>query len=129
MRLLTLGLGLLSLGLGIVGAFVPLLPTTPLLLLAAACFARSSPRLDAWLRSHPRLGPPLRAWTEHGTVSWRAKGLLVALLGVSLLYALGCPASVLPPLGQVSFVLLAVGVSAFVLSRPSAPPSSCREEA
>ena len=61
MKILLAALGLLSLGLGILGIFLPVLPTTPLLLLAAALFLRSSRPLYDWLLNHPRLGPYIRS--------------------------------------------------------------------
>lgn len=79
-------LGVLMLGLGIVGAFLPVMPTTIFLILAAWSFGRSSPRLEAWLLGHPRFGPPLRQWREHGAISRRAK--LLACLGMGLGYTL-----------------------------------------
>lgn len=83
-RLLLRGVGFLAVGLGLLGAFLPLLPTTPFVLLASACFARSSPRLDEWLHEHEVLGPPLNAWENHRALPRRAKYTVIALLWVSL---------------------------------------------
>lgn len=85
-RLCWLSLGLLLVGVGFVGLFVPLLPTTDFLLLALPCFARSSPRLEAWLLNHPRFGPSLRAWRETRAVPRHAK--IAACIGMSVGYAL-----------------------------------------
>ena len=68
-RLLYLGLGFVSVGLGTAGIFLPLLPTVPFMLLAAYFFARSSPRLEARILDHPRFGPHVRAWRERGAIS------------------------------------------------------------
>jgi uncharacterized membrane protein YbaN (DUF454 family) len=65
--------GFLSLALGAIGAFLPLLPTVPFVLLAAFCFARSSPELEARLLQHPRYGPHLVAWRQSRSVSRKAK--------------------------------------------------------
>lgn len=75
-------LGLILTAIGVVGAVVPLLPTTGPLILALACFARSSPRLEAWLLDHPRFGPVLRAWREHRTVPVSAKFFACAGMGL-----------------------------------------------
>lgn len=80
------GLGLLCVALGIVGIMLPLLPTADFMLLALACFARSSPRLEAWLLNHPRFGPSLRAWRTQGAVPRRAK--IFACLGMSVGFVL-----------------------------------------
>jgi len=64
-----------SLGLGIVGAFVPGLPTTVFVLIAAWAAARGSERLHRWLLAHPKFGPAIRDWQAHGAVSRRAKWL------------------------------------------------------
>lgn len=81
-------LGLLLVGVGFIGIFVPLLPTTDFMLLALPCFARSSPRLEAWLLNHPRFGPGLRAWRQNGAVPRYAK--IAACIGMTLGYALFC---------------------------------------
>lgn len=83
-RLLLTAAGLVSVGLGLLGAFLPLVPTTPFVLLAAYCFARSSPRLHHWLRRHEVLGPPLRDWEEHRAVSRSTKAVAITVLWVTI---------------------------------------------
>lgn len=73
LRWAMVGVGLLFLGLGILGAILPGLPSTIFLLGASYCFARSSPRLHGWLLRHRHLGPPLRSWHRHRAMSFRAK--------------------------------------------------------
>jgi len=85
-RLGWLAVGLVLVGIGFVGIFVPLLPTTDFLILALPCFARSSPRLEAWLLDHPRFGPGLRAWRTERAVPRHAK--IAACAGMALGYAL-----------------------------------------
>ena len=63
-RYLLLAIGWLSVALGVIGIFLPVLPTTPFLLLAAACFVRSSRRFYIWLVTHPHLGPWIRDYLE-----------------------------------------------------------------
>ncbi|MCX8569266.1 MULTISPECIES: YbaN family protein [Hyphomicrobiales] len=79
-------LGLLMLLLGIIGAFLPVMPTTIFVILAAWCFGRSSPRFEAWLLGHPTFGPPLRAWREEGAIPRRGK--LMAWTGMAIGYGL-----------------------------------------
>lgn len=110
--------GLVSLALGILGIFLPLLPTTPFVLLSAFCFSRGSQRLHDWLLSHPRLGPPIHEWRDHGAISKKAKGLaaIAMLLAFLLAWLGGAPREAL--IAQV-FVLVAVAV--FIFTRPSPP--------
>ena len=86
MRPIYLLLGLAMTGLGIVGAFLPLLPTTPLLILATWFFARSSPRLERWLLEHPRFGGLLRAWRDQGAIPRRAKILACCGIAVGVVF-------------------------------------------
>ncbi|MCK6262704.1 YbaN family protein [Vibrio sp. ZSDE26] len=65
--------GGLSLVLGVIGIVVPLLPTTPFIILASACFMRSSPRFHRWLHQHPTLGPMLDNWHQHRGVTRKVK--------------------------------------------------------
>ena len=78
--------GSVSLLLGLIGVVLPGLPTTPFVLLAAACYAKASPRLHAWLRNHRLPGPMLRDWEAHRSLTRRTKTVAVAsmLLMVSI---------------------------------------------
>lgn len=81
-------LGLLSLVLGVVGIFLPLLPTTPLLLLSAWCFIRSSTKLYDWLLNHPYLGKYIRNFREHRAIPLRVKVLSVAMVWLTIGYCI-----------------------------------------
>ncbi|MBB5684624.1 YbaN family protein [Sphingobium boeckii] len=121
LRLLWLMGGLLCVALGVIGAFLPLMPTTIFLILAAFCFARSSPRLEARLLEHPRFGPTLRAWRANGAI---ARGGKVAactgmIVGFAIFWFTAHPA----PWMAAAAALMLAGCSAFVLSRP-APPAA-----
>lgn len=87
-RLACLTAGFIALGLGVVGIFLPLLPTTPFLLLAAACFARGSAKLHGWMLAHPVAGPVIREWEEHRAMPRRAKRWAYGLLLVSFAFSI-----------------------------------------
>ena len=105
-----------ALVLGLAGIVLPLLPTTPFLLLAAFCFARASPRLEMWLVEHPRFGPPIRDWRAEGAISTRGKVAALLAIGVTfaISLALGLP-------GMVLLIQAAVlgAVVLFLLTRPT----------
>ena len=79
-RLAFAALGTLFLLLGIVGIFMPILPTTPFLLLATACYTRSSRRFYNWLMNHPALGPLIVEWRTYRSIPWRIKLVAVATM-------------------------------------------------
>jgi uncharacterized protein len=111
-------LGVLLVVIGFIGAFLPLLPTTPFLILAAGCFARSSPRLENWLLNHPRFGPVLQNWRAHGAIPRKAK--VLAGFGMAVGYAVFWWSSRpgLPLAAGVAVIM--IGAAVYVLSRPSA---------
>ncbi len=117
-RLTWLVVGLVALALGAIGIALPLLPTTPFILLAAFCFARSSNRLHEWLVTHDVFGPLIENWRRYGAISRRAKIISVvsmaAVLAISL--ALAVPTVV------IVVQLVVLGAAAlFILTRPLPP--------
>jgi hypothetical protein len=125
-RALFIAAGLGFVGLGVAGIFLPLLPTTPFLLLAAACFARGSSRLHRWLLSQPRLGPVIHDWQAHRAISRSAK--LKATLLIVLTLGLGLPFSSAPVWAKVLAVALVAGVQAWLWSLPEPPEARPAEE-
>ena len=110
--------GLASLALGAVGIFVPLLPTTPLVLVAAFCFANSSERLHQWLLDHNVFGPLIDNWRRYGAISRNAKIMsivsMIAILVISWL--LDVEAWII----AVQAVVLGCSAT-FILTRPTTP--------
>lgn len=113
-RHLLVAAGVAAMGLGAAGMFLPLLPTTPFLLLAAACFCRSSDRLYRWLMNHRWFGAYIRNYREHRAITLGAKIITLTVLWATL----GFTALRMVDRTWVRLVLLAVGlgVSAHVLS-------------
>ncbi|KPC32987.1 Uncharacterized protein ABJ99_1840 [Pseudomonas syringae pv. cilantro] len=83
-RYLLAAVGWLSVALGVIGIFLPVLPTTPFLLLAAACFARSSPRFYHWLINHPQLGPWIRDYLEGNGIPLKGKVYAIGMMWASI---------------------------------------------
>ena len=117
MRLIYIVIGGLAVLLGVIGIFLPLLPTTPFLLVAAWAFAKSSPRLEHWLITHPRLGPPLRDWRERRAIPARAKVIAVTAMAASLAYVLFVPS--IPAYGKIGAAIVLACCATFIVTRPS----------
>jgi uncharacterized membrane protein YbaN (DUF454 family) len=112
-------LAVVSLGLGILGLFLPVLPTVPFVLLSAWAAARSSPRLNRWLLSHPVLGPHIQRWRRGGVVPRRAKWLATGMMAASGLLMLG----LVGPRWHVGAACLTMAVvAAWLWRRPEAEP-------
>ncbi|MEO0882149.1 MAG: YbaN family protein [Pseudomonadota bacterium] len=118
MRAIWILIGLAALGLGALGVVLPLLPTTPFILLAAFAFARSSDRLHAWLLRHKIFGPLIRNWNENGSIGRKAKILsavsMVAVFGLSV-------ALQVPPIVLIIQAVVLSLAALFVLTRPAPP--------
>lgn len=108
-------IGLVAVGIGALGTVLPLLPTTPFLLLAAWAFARGSERWRQWLLNHPRFGPAIRSWQAERAIPRKAKWIGIASLIGTMLIALWMD---LPPAALTLQAIALIAVSIFLLSRP-----------
>jgi uncharacterized protein len=119
-------IGLLVLGglftsLGFVGALLPVIPTTPFLILALWAFARSSRRLHAWLYHHPRYGPRLQEWRRYRVIPWRVKIVAWTSMAASLAYMIFVRRAPWWLVGVIA-AIMAVGVW-YVATKPSRLPA------
>lgn len=109
-------LGLTCVGLGIIGALLPLMPTTIFLILAAGCFARSSPRLERWLLTHRRFGPTLVAWRAEGAIGPRAK--IMACSGIAFGFILFFWRAHPTPLLAIGVAAAMAACALYIITRP-----------
>jgi uncharacterized protein len=117
MRIIYISIGVVAVVLGVLGIVLPLLPTTPFLLVAAWAFAKSSPRLERWLVDHPRLGPPIEAWRTRGAIGTRVKIIALSTMALSLLYILVF--SGLPVVAKAGSGLILAACGTFIATRPA----------
>ncbi|MBN8554340.1 MAG: YbaN family protein [Deltaproteobacteria bacterium] len=117
MRILFLSLGFLFLGLGFVGIFLPLLPTTPFVLLAAFCFARSSPRFHQALLQSKLFGSLIKDWEQHGVIQLKAKCIASLLLIATFAFTL-IKLNLSWPF-QILILVPMILIFLFIWSRPS----------
>lgn len=114
---LYLFLGWLFLIIGIIGIFLPILPTTPFALLAAYFFQRSSKRLHNWLLQQPILGPAIQDWDDNKIIRPKAKILAVSFIIVGISYPIFF--KIIPIELKVIIGVVATVVISYILSRPS----------
>lgn len=120
-RVMFLCLGLAALGLGLLGVFLPLLPTTPFLIVAAWGFARSSQRLHDWLYDDPSFGTLLRDWDTHRVIPVWAKVCAVSAMTASFLYL--ALFRDMPPWLLALTGMILVSVAVYVVSKPGRKPT------
>ena len=113
-RILLIIAGTFFVALGIIGIFVPVLPTTPFLLVAAACYARSSQRFYGWLLTNRWFGNYIRNYLERKGVPLKVKVLTITLLWITIGYSVAFAVQILAI--RLILVLIAIGVSIHVLS-------------
>ena len=115
-RLFWFTLGILALALGALGVVLPLLPTTPLVILASFAFAKSAPSFERWLRRHRIFGPIILDWQTHGAIAKRYKILAITMMLADLVlsFALAVASYVL-----ILQALCMTGAAIYILTRPS----------
>lgn len=116
-KIVLLTLGHFFLVLGIVGAFLPVLPTTPFLLLAAFFYSKSSEKIHNWLMNHKYLGPSLKDWHERGVIGIKAKWIATIMLGLIISWRI--PTLEIPLAIKIFASSVLVGVLVFIWTRPS----------
>ena len=119
-KALYVGVGIVSLALGIIGIFLPLLPTTCFVLLAGYCFSKGSDRMHNWILNHKRFGPPIRDWRAHGVIRVPIKCWASLMIFTSGLVMWMVPS--IPFFVQVGTSLFFVLLVAFIWSRPHSIP-------
>ncbi|GGX89497.1 YbaN family protein [Vogesella alkaliphila] len=121
-RMLWLAAGWLCLLLALVGALLPVMPTTVFILMAAACFGRSSPALLHWLHQHPRLGPPLLQWQRYRGMTARTKA--VALSTIALSFSFSIYATLQQPWLTALLITVWAALSLWMWRLPTIPATS-----
>jgi len=118
-QILYLAVGWLSLALGMLGIFLPLLPTTPFVLLAAFCFSRSNERLHQWLLNHPRFGSFIKEWENHGIIPLKAKLLATSMMTLMMSYPVFYMP--MPSIIRNCIIFIYLLVNFYIWTRPSQP--------
>lgn len=110
--------GFISFGLGIIGLFLPVMPTTPFILLAAYFFSKGSEKWHAWLLSHPQFGPHINDWNKHRMIRRKNKVMATFMIFVSMISV-----SYFVKIDWLKYatILILIAVIAFIWTRPAEP--------
>lgn len=122
LRWLLIGAGWMLIGIGIIGIFVPVLPTTVFMIAALWAFSRSSRRFQRWLWLHPTFGPPVRDWHHYGVIPIRGKVLAVIVMSLSFVYVTVWVAEDWQLPALVGAIMLPAAL--YIITRRSRPPDS-----
>ena len=114
-----LGLGWLFFALGFIGAFLPVLPTTPFMILALGCFSKGSESLHNWLYNHPKYGPVLQDWDQHRMIPLKAKMTAITMMTISAAYLIFL--SNIPNVAIIVSLGLMSWGAIYILTKPSRP--------
>jgi hypothetical protein len=109
--------GTVALGLGLLGIFLPLLPTTPFVLLAAGCYARGSERFHQWLLANRTFGPMVYEWERHRSLPYRTKVTAIVLMSTTM--AISIVFFVRPAWLKIVLGLFGVGLAIWMYRIPS----------
>ncbi len=113
MRYIYMGLGFVFLVVGIAGVILPLLPGTVNLLIATYFFAKSSPRMEAWILNHPKLGPPIVLWRTERSMTRKTKVIAITMMWMGISYSVYAA----PPIGGICAVLLGIYGTYYILKQ------------
>jgi uncharacterized membrane protein YbaN (DUF454 family) len=119
---LWIGFGHLAFAVGVVGIFVPLLPTAPFVIVAAFCYSKGSKRFEAWIINHPKLGPSVLMWRRHRVIPLKAKILATSMTGISVLWVGFLP--LIPVVAKIAMFATVGAVLVFIWRCPSKVPGS-----
>ena len=122
LRWILIGIGWFSIVGGVVGLFLPLVPSVPFLLLAVFCFSRSSVRFHNWLVEHRHLGPVLRDYLEQGGINLRTKITAIGMIWLS--FPVSVTFFVEPLWVKVLLITIAAGVTWYLIAIPTVSPAS-----
>lgn len=111
-------LGHVAFSVGMIGIFVPLLPTTPFVLVAAFCYGKGSKRFEDWMINHPRFGPGIIMWRRHRSIPLKAKVVATLMIGISVTWVALLPH--IPLVAKIAMFVTVGSVVVYIWSRPSA---------